>query len=64
MPKKTLRERILDAETRCNIWLADGNEARERGDLSRAEECYAKSQYWLDRYNLLSGKGDRPPPKR
>lgn len=63
MPKRNLHERILDAEVRCSQWRADGNEALEKGDKKKAEECYQKSQYWLDRYNLLSGKSDRPAPK-
>ncbi|WP_432263004.1 hypothetical protein [Cupriavidus sp. TMH.W2] len=62
-PKKSLHERKLDAETRASRWLADGNEARERGDLARADEYYAKSQYWRDRAILLAGEGDRPAPK-
>lgn len=46
---------VLDAETRCSQWLADGNQAREAGNVAKAERCYAKSQYWLDRYNRLIG---------
>jgi hypothetical protein len=63
MAKKTLQERTLEAETRGNKWLADGNEASERGNTARAEQCYAKGQYWLDRYNLLAGNAEGPPPK-
>lgn len=48
-------ERALDAETRCSQWLADGNQAKERGDMITAEKCYAKAQFWLDRYNRLVG---------
>lgn len=33
MPKRNLHERKLDAEVRSSQWLADGNEARERGDI-------------------------------
>lgn len=62
-PAKSLHERKLDAEVRGSRWLADGNAAREAGDIAKAEQCYAKSQYWLDRYNLLAGLSDRPPPK-
>ncbi len=43
---------------------ADGNPAREAGDTAKADECYAKAQYWLDRANLLSGRSDRPAPKQ
>lgn len=60
---KPLSERILDAEVRASKWLAEANEAREGGSEKRAAECDAKSQYWLDRFNLLSGRGDRPAPK-
>lgn len=63
MPKTSLAERVLTAETRASQWLADANEARERGDVKRATECDAKSQFWLDRFNVLSGRGDRPAPK-
>jgi hypothetical protein len=52
----TKQEKALDAEVRCSKWLADGNAARERGDKERAEKCYAKSQFWLDRYNKLTGR--------
>jgi len=63
-PAKTVKERLLDAETRANHWLADGNEAAERGDRVQAEACYAKAQYGTDRANLLAGRGDREPPKK
>jgi hypothetical protein len=52
---KTLKDKIIDAEERGNKWLADGNEAAERGDNAKAERCYEKSQFWLDRYNKLAG---------
>ena len=63
-PQRTVAERALDAEVRSSQWLADGNEANEAGQHEKAERCYAKSQYWLDRANHLRGFGDRPPPKR
>lgn len=62
-PKTPLAQRLLDAETRGSQWLADGNEAKEKGDLARAEHCYSKGQYWLDRANLLSNRGERSAPK-
>ncbi|MCU7927523.1 MAG: hypothetical protein KZQ97_13910 [Candidatus Thiodiazotropha sp. (ex Dulcina madagascariensis)] len=64
MPKRALRQRIIDAEVRGSQWLAEGNSAREAGNHVRASECYAKSQYWLDRYNLLVSNSDRPAPKK
>jgi hypothetical protein len=48
-------DRMIEAETRGNQWLADGNVAEERGDLKRAALCFEKGQYWLDRYNKLAG---------
>lgn len=63
-PKKPLAERIIEAEMLGSRWLANGNEAAERGDSARAERCYDKAQFWLDRYNLLAGLSDRPPPKQ
>ena len=63
-PKKTLNERRWDAESYSGHWLALGNEYAERGDSVNAERCYAKSQYWLDRANLLSNQGERPAPRQ
>ncbi|PZU95544.1 MAG: hypothetical protein DI527_00620 [Chelatococcus sp.] len=63
-PKTSLRDRIVDADTRASMFLADANEADERGNRAKAEKLYEKSQFWRDRYNLLTGNGDRPPPKR
>jgi hypothetical protein len=63
MPKKNLKERIIDADYRGNYWLAEGNRYQEAGEKDKAEVCYRKSQFWLDRYNLLSGASDRTPPK-
>ena len=51
----TLNEKIIDAESKCSKWLADGNEYDERGNAKMAERCWEKSQYWRDRYNKLSG---------
>lgn len=45
-----------EAEMRGNKWLADGNAAREAGNIAKAAKCYAKGQYWLDRYNKLTGR--------
>lgn len=49
------RDKMIEAEQRGSKWLADGNEAAERGNHQKAERCYEKSQYWLDRYNRLAG---------
>lgn len=52
---RPLKERVLEAEIRSSRYLADGNEASERGDLNKAAKFYEKSQYWLDRWNKLAG---------
>ena len=51
-----IKKKALDAEVRGSQWLADGNAARESGNMPKAEKCYEKAQYWLDRYNRLSGR--------
>jgi hypothetical protein len=61
---KSLRERQIDAEERCNRYLADANELEERGQWEKAKPLRAKQQFWLDRMNLLCGDGDSPGPKR
>jgi hypothetical protein len=52
---KTLSEKLIEADERGSRYLADANEAAERGDTVKAEKLYAKGQYWLDRYNKLAG---------
>lgn len=53
--KKSLQERTLDAEEKASMHLADANEAAEKGNMKLAERLYEKAQFWLDRYNKLSG---------
>lgn len=50
---KTLADKIADANMRASYWLAEGNKFAERGQHERAEKCYSKSQFWLDRYTKL-----------
>ena len=47
--------KAIHAEQRASYWLAEGNEAEERGNQAKAEKCFAKAQYWLYRFNKLSG---------
>jgi hypothetical protein len=47
---KTKRERAIEAEDRAGRFLANANEAAERGDQAEADKLYEKSQFWLDRY--------------
>ena len=53
--KRPLHDRILEAEERASRYLADGNEASERGNHDKAERLWEKGQFWLDRYNRLAG---------
>jgi hypothetical protein len=55
---KTIADKIADADMRGGKYLADANEAAERGDHDKAEKLYAKGQYWLDRSNKLRGCGE------
>ena len=52
---KTIKDKIIEAEVNGSRWLADGNEAEERGNFKKAERCFDKAQFWLDRYNRLVG---------
>lgn len=61
-PVKPLDQRALEAEARASQWLADGNQAREAGRTVKAERCFQKAQFWLDRANLLSDQAERPGP--
>lgn len=59
-----MESKALDAEVRGSRWLADGNAAKEKGNMAKAEKCYVKSQFWLDRYNKLTGRGEAEDSKR
>lgn len=56
--EKTQREKAIDAHQRGSHWLAEGNEAEENGNTKKAEKCFKKAQYWLDRLNVLEGYGN------
>ena len=56
MREQANRLKAFDAEDRGNRWLADGNAAAEAGNKAKAEHCYAKGQFWLDRFNRLTGR--------
>lgn len=58
MPTKTLSQKIDDAEERGNRYLADANEAAEKGNQAKADKLYEKGQFWLDRANKLRGWGE------
>ena len=52
---KTGKQTLEYCEEMGNRWLAEGNEAAERGNHKKAERCYEKGQYWLDRANKALG---------
>lgn len=56
MLPQDVREKLADADQRGNEWLRKAREAEEKGNQSRADECYRKGQFWLDRSNKLRGE--------
>ena len=44
-------DKAQDYENKASKWLADANEASERGDKAKAEMLYEKAQHWLDKAN-------------
>lgn len=42
-PKKTVEQRRWDAEEKAGFWLAEANEAQDRGLSSKEESCLAKA---------------------
>lgn len=50
---------IVEADVMGNQYLGDFNERIERLGFEDAvaEKLYAKGQFWLDRYNKLTGNG-------
>lgn len=50
-----LATKIQRADELASRHLGNANAAEEAGDYAKAERLYAKSQYWLDRYNSLVG---------
>lgn len=61
---ETHKAKRLRAEGFACRWLADANEAEERGAVKTAEKCMEKAQYWLDRLNELEGYNDVGTPPR
>jgi hypothetical protein len=59
MTKRTLSDRIVEADTLASRYLGNANEASEKGYQTKVDKFYAKSQYWLDRYIILTKQGDR-----
>lgn len=48
-------DKAIDAETRSGEWLAKGRAHEERGEAEKAERCFDKATYWLDRANKARG---------
>ena len=57
-PRKTLQEKIVEADERGCWYLAEANEAAEQGKQAKADKLYEKGQFWLDRLNKLQGWGE------
>jgi len=55
---KTKFEVNWDYEERANYWRAEGEAADEKGNQAKAERCFAKCQYWLDKANKVRGWGE------
>lgn len=49
-----LNAKMLNNQTKAAQWLADGNEASERGMQDRAERCYEQAQWAHDRTAALA----------
>jgi hypothetical protein len=52
-----LRKQIARADELGSRYLGNANEAREGGNIAKAEKLEAKCQYWLDRSHVLRGNG-------
>lgn len=52
---KTLAQKIADADEKGCFYLAEANEAGERGDKAKETKLLEKGQFWLDRLNKLLG---------
>jgi hypothetical protein len=63
-PTRSLEERIADAESLAAYHLGDAHEAEECNDLAKAKEFRHKSQFWFDRYKLLTRQANRIEPRR
>lgn len=53
--KRSLKDRLIEADVKGNRYLADANEAFESGKFKKADRLYESGQRWLDRYNELAG---------
>jgi len=61
MPPRLIKHLIVEGdlaqtyELHGSHWLAEANEAQEKGQKELAEKLYDKSQYWLDKANEARG---------
>lgn len=62
--KKSLSERILEADSYASMYLGNANEAEEKGDYEKAQKLMNKCQYWHDRYILLTNQSNKAAPKK
>ncbi len=56
--KRTIAERVIEADQMGEHWKYLGNRAMERGNLEMAERHYARVEKWMDKSNRLRGNGD------
>jgi hypothetical protein len=55
--KAQLQRLIAEAESEASRALGNSNEAREAGDIAKADRILERSQHWLDEANDLRGWG-------
>jgi hypothetical protein len=48
--------KAIDADERASRYLGDAREAEEAGHKDLAEWLYAKCDFWMDRFNRLTGR--------
>jgi hypothetical protein len=53
--KRSIADRVADADMRGSNWLARANALTAEGKYKRAARCHEKGQFWLDRSNKLRG---------
>lgn len=61
MARRSLHERIVEADSNAARYLGNFNEANERGDRKAAERLFWQAQRWLDKANDLRGMGSGDP---
>lgn len=55
MDQNTRRDKAITADINCRKHLALATDAKDAGNTSKADVHERKAQYWLDRWNRLTG---------